>query len=642
MCGICGKINFNKSDKVDIDAGLIKNMVFSLTHRGPDDNSIYIHNNIGLGHCRLSIIDLSSHARQPMCNEDGKVWIVFNGEIYNFHDLKKDLIKKGHVFRSNSDTEVILHLYEEEGPECVKKLRGMFAFVIWDDRNKSLVLARDRVGKKPLFYYLTDNCLIFASEIKAILQDPIVNKKPDHIAIHHYLTYQSVPSPFSAFEGIKKIPSAHYSVFKDGKLETKRYWKLLYNPKFPVKNLSDQRELEAELLDRFKDAVKIRLISDVPLGAFLSGGVDSSVVVALMSQLMQEPVKTFSIGFHEEQYDELKYARIIADQFKTDHTEFKVKPDAVDVLPKLVWYYNDPFADPSAIPSYYVSKLAREHVTVALNGDGGDENFAGYERYRANELAMAFHWLPASIRNGLSHAVSTLLPASADPNSFLWKLKRFSQALVKSPELRNADWLCQFNNQMKEGLYTGDFQSATKGFDSFDVILEKYADSDAESFLDRTLYADVMLYLTDTLLVKMDIASMANSLEARSPFLDHELMEFVAKIPADLKLSNGNTKIILKNTFSHILPKKILNRKKMGFAVPLDHWFRNELKEMAYDLLLGQKCTERGYFNRNYIKQMLDEHSSGKWNWHHQIYNLLMLELWHEIFIDEPNVNSCP
>lgn len=632
MCGICGKINFHNEP---VEESLLKRMASTIAHRGPDDEGVYINGNIGLGHRRLSIIDLSQAAHQPMGNEDGKIWIVFNGEIYNFPSLKEELIKKGHIFRSHSDTEVILHLYEEEGPECVKKLRGMFAFAVWNDKDKSLFLARDRVGKKPLFYYSDNNCLIFASEIKAILQDRTVKKRPDFIAIHHYLTYQSVPSPFSAFEGIKKLPPAHYLLCKDGRIDVKRYWKLSYLPKFSVKTKVAEKELEAELMDRLNEAVRLRLISDVPLGAFLSGGMDSSVVVALMSRMMKEPVKTFSIGFYEEDYDELRYAKLVADKFETSHTEFKVRPDAVEILPKLVWHYNEPFADSSAIPSYYVSKLAREHVTVVLNGDGGDESFAGYDRYVANELAMRFEKIPRWARKKIFPFLAAVLPSSSDPNSFFWRLKRFTQTLALSPELRNANWMCHFNNEMKNGLYTDDFKGKTAGIDSINIILDRYAQSEADNFIDSTLYADVTLYLADTLLVKMDIASMAHSLEARSPFLDHELMEFAARMPAHLKLHNGKTKIILKNSFKNILPGDIIERKKMGFGVPLDHWFRNELKEMAYDTLLSKRCAERGYFNENFIRKILDEHVAGIWNWQYHIYNLLMLELWHEMFIDK-------
>jgi asparagine synthase (glutamine-hydrolysing) len=392
--------------------------------------------------------------------------------------------------------------------------------------------------------------------------------------------------------------------------------------------------LKKEIIERLKEAVRIRLISDVPLGAFLSGGIDSSAMVAMMSGIMNEPVKTFSIGFKEEAYNELKYAKMIADKFRTNHTEFIVEPRAIEVLPKLVWHYNEPFADSSAIPTYYVSKLAREHVTVILNGDGGDENFAGYGRYVANEFSRMIHgFFPTSIAKTLLPLVM-LLPHGKDPSNFFWRLKRFLQEYIKSPEMRNAHWLCHFTTEMKDDLYTNDFSTRVLSMDSFELLLDKYKEAEAESFLDKTLYADVMMYLPDDLLVKVDVASMANSLEARSPFLDHEFMEFVARIPAELKLKGRTTKYILKEALKGILPDEVLFREKMGFGVPIDHWFRNELKEMAYDTLLSGGAMQRGYFKREVVKKILDEHTSGRWNWQNHIWNLLMLELWHRMFID--------
>lgn len=628
MCGICGKINLEGSP---VDEPLLRRMTSALTHRGPDDEGVYLKQNVGLGHKRLSIIDLSEHAHQPMCNEDGKVWIVFNGEIYNFPDLRDDLIKRGHSFRSKSDTETIIHLYEEHGVECLTHLRGMFAFAVWDERDQTLFLARDRIGKKPLFYYCDDKTFLFGSEIKAIIADRNILRMPDYTAIHHYLTFQDVPSPWTAFEGIRKLPPAHYMLLKNGKTEIKRYWKLSYLPKHSL----GFDDLKNEIIERLKEAVKIRLISDVPLGAFLSGGIDSSAVVALMSGIMNEPVKTFSIGFKEQAYDELKYARMIAEKYNTDHTEFIVEPNALDVLPKLVWHYNEPFADSSAIPTYYVSKLAREHVKVILNGDGGDENFAGYGRYAANEFSrMIQKFFPVSFAKMLLPIVM-MFPHGGDQDNFFWRVKRFLQEYIRSPELRNAGWLCNFTTEMKAEMYTQDFSKKVSAADSFDIMMDKYTEAEAASFIDKTLYADVMMYLPDALLVKVDVASMANSLEARSPFLDHQFMEFVAGIPAELKLRGRGTKYILKQAFSGILPHTVIYRPKMGFGVPIDHWFRNELKGMAYDILLGRGSIERGYFKKKIVKKILDEHVSGKWNWQNHIYNLLMLELWHREFIDK-------
>jgi asparagine synthase (glutamine-hydrolysing) len=628
MCGICGKINLNNEP---IDKALLRKMTSCLSHRGPDDEGLYIKGNVGLGHRRLSVIDLSQFAHQPMSNEDGTIWIVYNGEIYNFPALREDLIKRGHVFRSRSDTETIIHLYEEHGTGCLKYLRGMFAFAIWNDKDKSLFLARDRIGKKPLYYMHSKDSFAFASEIKSILWDDNFQRKPDYTAIHHYLTYQYVPSPWTAFEGIKKLPAAHYLVLKNGNIEVKRYWKLSYLPKHTIK----EKDLKAEIIERLKEAVRIRLISDVPLGAFLSGGIDSSTVVALMSGIMKEPVKTFSIGFKEEKYNELGYARMIAEKFRTDHTEFIVEPKAVEILDKLVWHYNEPFADSSAIPTYYVSKLAREHVTVILNGDGGDENFAGYGRYKANQVSGFMHsFVPLPLAR-LVYPLVRLIPHGKDPDNFFWRLKRFLQEYTNTPELRNAQWLCHFTTEMKEDIYTDDFLCRFANTDSFELILNRCGEAEADSFLDRVLYADVMMYLPDDLLVKVDVASMANSLEARSPFLDHEFMEFAAGIPAEMKLKGLTTKYILKEALRNILPDEVLFREKMGFGVPIDYWFRNELKGMVYDTLLSEKAVSRGYFKKESIKKILDEHVSEKWNWHNHIWNLLMLELWHRMFIDE-------
>jgi len=631
MCGICGKVEFNGRD---VSEELIRSMTATLHHRGPDADGVYTKGGVGLGHRRLSIIDLSSAANQPMANEGGNIRVVFNGEIYNYRELKRELQGLGHVFSSHSDTEVIIHLYEEEGPECVRRLRGMFAFAVWDDKRRSLFLARDRVGKKPLFYYLDNDCLIFASEIKAILEDRRVNKKPDIIAIHHYLTYQSVPAPFSAFDGIKKLPPAHYLLYKDSKIDIRRYWKLSYRPKYVVTSASGEREVAEELLEKLKEAVRIRLVSDVPLGAFLSGGIDSSAIVALMSAMADKPVKSFSIGFEDESHDERSYARVVAERFGTEHTEFVVEPEATEILPKLVWHYNEPFADQSAIPTYYVSKLAKEHVTVALTGDGSDELFAGYDRYVANEISLAARrYIPPGLVKKIA-PLFMMLPQGSGLDSFTWKLKRFLQEYIKTPELSNASLNSHFTHEMKEGLYSSDLWARVSSVDSFDLMMEAYSDSNAETFLDKALHADVMTYLPNDLLTKVDVATMAHSREARSPFLDHEFMEYVARLPSTLKLRRVTTKYILKKALRGILPSEIITRKKKGFVVPIDRWFRDELREMVYDLLLGQRSLERGYFNRSFIQRILDDHVSGKWNWQYHIYNLLMLELWHREFID--------
>jgi asparagine synthase (glutamine-hydrolysing) len=640
MCGICGKI-YHTIDK-KVDKALIKKMSSVLTHRGPDDEGVYVKNNVGLGHKRLSILDLSPAGHQPMSNEDGSIWIVFNGEVYNFLDLREELQKKGHTFVSQTDTETIIHLYEEKGIECVQDLRGMFAFALWDENKQRLFCVRDRAGKKPLVYARTKDALLFASEIKSLLIDPSIKKDIDCTAVHHFLTYQYIPSPQTGFTSIKKLPPAHILIYERGTITIKRYWNVSYQKKLHLPSVKDYGE---RFRDIFQEAVKIRLRSDVPLGAFLSGGIDSSLVVAVMSGLMNQPVKTFSIGFKEESYDETPFARIIAEKYATDHHEFFVKPNAIEVLPKLVWYYNEPFADSSAIPTYYVSRMTREHVTVALNGDGGDESFAGYERYVADKLADYYRRVPSFIREGIIRRAIDKLPHSTNRRNFLRRLKRFVKGISEIPERRYVRWICFFDNEMKNDLYTSSFKERTKGIDSVDLTVNWYKKADAEKFIDKTLFVDVMSYLPEDLLVKVDIASMANSLEARSPFLDHKVMEFAASLPADLKLRGMETKYLLKHTFADMIPPEIVQRRKMGFGVPLDVWFRKDLKEMAYDLLLDKRCTERGYFKKEALQRLLDEHVSEQYDHSYRIWALLFLELWHTMFIDgemNPPINADP
>ncbi len=627
MCGICGKIDL---EGTPVERYVIDNMVNTLYHRGPDDSGIMIKGNVGLGHSRLSIIDLSKKGRQPIANENKTVWIVFNGEIYNFPELKRFLISKGHEFMSDTDTEVIVHLYEEYGMECLNHLRGMFAFAIFDEKKSLLFLARDRLGKKPLYYYFDNKVFIFASEIKAILQDRVIKKNPDLKAIHHYLTYQFVPSPFTAFKNIKKLPPAHFLTLKNKKIEIKRYWDINYYPK---RNES-YKVIREKLREGLEEAVKIRMISDVPLGVFLSGGIDSSIVVSLMSRLSDEPIKTFSVGFEDEEYNELEYARLVAERFNTEHREFIVKPEALEVLPKLVWHYNEPFADPSAIPTYYISKVAKDYVKVVLNGDGGDELFAGYDRYLISIIAKKIErFFPLFIVNVLLKVLKNVSHGGSRKN-ILWIIKRFIQGFELPSDVRQATWLFSFDNSSKRQLYTEDFYNIVYS-DSLELMRGLFESNNAIDYLDRMLYCDLMLYLPDDLLTKVDVASMANSIEVRSPFLDHELVEYVARIPAGLKLKGITLKYLLKEVFKNELPEIIIKRKKMGFSVPLDRWFREELKEFMMDILLSKRAIERGYFKKRFIEKIIKEHLDFKWNWQYQIYNLLMLELWHREFIDK-------
>jgi len=642
MCGIVGELTLNRSP---VDKSLFRQMTLSVSHRGPDGEGTYksdVNNQwsnggkVTFGHRRLKIIDLRPEADQPMhnaaCVEAGRarpLVIVFNGEIYNFRELRTKLKAKGHRFKSQSDTEVILHLYEDEGIECLKCLRGMFAFAIWDEGESTLFAAKDRIGKKPFYYYFDGERFVFASEPRAILVDSTITAQPNFEAIHHYLTFGYVPRDYSCFRSIRKLPSAHYLLLKEGKLKVERYWKLSYSPKLQI----TEDEAAEEVRRRMREAVKLRLVSDVPLGAFLSGGIDSAAVVALMGQALGTPVKTFSIGFEEETFNELPYARMIAQKFRTDHHECVVRPDAMDILPKIVWHYGEPFADSSAIPTFYLAQMTRQHVTVALNGDGGDENFAGYDRYVGNKLAAIYDRLPSMVR-WLAEGVVSHLPASSHSKTYLNSLKRFFEAVPFEPRIRYLHWLGYFLDWTKDSLCTPEFREQVKQSDSLDLFIHLYDRSDAPDFIDATLDADVNLYLPDDLLVKMDIASMAFGLEARSPFLDHELMEFVARLPSSFKLKGRTTKYIFKKALQGLLPKEILNRPKMGFGVPLDRWFRSNLRDFAYETLLGLKARSRGYFRMEVVKQLLDEHCNGHANHQHLLWNLLMLELWHQTYID--------
>ncbi len=628
MCGICGIFNFN--NKEPIDKELIQRMTSVLKHRGPDDEGMYLSKvqspkskvNIGLGVRRLSIIDLET-GHQPIHNEDESIWTVLNGEIYNFKNLREDLEKKGHRFYTKSDTEVIVHLYEDYGTDCVGYLRGMFAFAIWDDRKKELFLVRDRMGQKPLVYTLFNNSLIFASEIKSILINPEVEKEVNLEALHHYLTYQYIPAPLTMFSGIKKLPPASTLICSaDGEIKIERYWKLNYKNKL---ELSEPEYCE-RILELLRETVQLRLISDVPLGAFLSGGIDSSAIVGIMSQLMNKPVKTFSIGFEEEDFSEINYARTVAEYFKTDHHEFIVKPKAIEILPKLIWHYNEPFADSSALATYYLARETRKHVTVALNGDGGDENFAGYDRYRANILASYFDRIPQPLKR-VAVGVAEKFPVR--------KAKKFFQAINEPPERRNIRWQCVFGNERKDKLYSEEMKERLSYLDTYDYMINVFREAKADDFLDKILYTDINTYLPEDLLVKMDIATMANSLETRSPFLDHELIEFVARIPSNLKLKGLTSKYILKKALKDLLPKEILKRGKMGFGIPIGKWFRKELRNYLKEILLDAKSLKREYFKKGRIEELLTEHTSGRVDHGYRLWALLNLELWHQTFMDK-------
>jgi asparagine synthase (glutamine-hydrolysing) len=503
----------------------------------------------------------------------------------------------------------------------------MFAFAIWDARTHSLFIARDRLGKKPLHYRLDDDGIAFASEPKAFLAEPGFVPEADPEAISHYLTYQYVPSPWSAFRGVRKLPPAHYLLIRDGRVQVERYWTLQYGPKQRI----TEEDACTELVERLTEAVRLRLISDVPLGAFLSGGIDSSVVVALMARLSGSAVKTFSIGFEEKDYDERAYARLVAERYQTDHHEFVVRPDATEIFDALVWHYNEPYADESAIPTYYLSQLTRRHVTVALNGDGGDENFAGYQRYVPEGALEMYDHLPAPLRRRLASAAR--LTGNGRPDGLLARGRRWLERGAASRPERYARRMTYIDSSLKAVVCTPEFARAAGGVSSERLLLDAVARRDAGAFVDDMMRADVGMYLPDCLLVKVDIASMAHGLEARSPLLDHGFMEFAATLPARFKLKEHTKKYIFRKAVKDLLPAGILDRRKMGFGVPLDHWFRGALRDLTRDVLLGRSA-DRGYFRRDVIARWIDEHERGVRDWHDHLWTLLMLEHWHRTFID--------
>jgi len=650
MCGICGVLDFNITETGE---GVVQRMCEALAHRGPDDEGmVFIQGDkffevkrsfptyrdksgfeVGLGHRRLSIIDLSEAAHQPMCNENGTIWIVYNGEIYNFQDLRKELEHKGHLFKSKSDTEVILHAYEEWGVECLNAFRGMFAFAIWDSKRKRLFMARDRLGEKPLVYFNKNGRFIFASEIKAILQDPTVERKVNIFALHNYLTYQYIPSPDTILEGIKKLPPAHYLLYdRFGNIKIERYWKLNFSP--IQKSYSDLPQLCDLIRKGLEESVKLRLISDVPLGAFLSGGVDSSLIVGIMAGISGRPVKTFSIGFEEKDFDELSYGKLVSEHFSTEHHEFVVRPNAIEILPKLIWHYNEPFADSSAIATYYVASMTKDYVKVVLTGDAGDENFAGYPRYLRSKWVALFAKFPEKVRKDVMPSFFRIFSSFHMMEGKLNRLADFMEILTADQEKNYLEQIKIFNSKEKENIYTEDFAKDLEGVNPLDFLLSKYKEIGTDNLLNKLLYVDINSYLPEDLLVKIDIATMANSLEARVPFLDHQFMEFSAGIPSRLKLKGSVGKFILKEAFSDFLPQAILKRKKMGFGVPVSRWFRNELKDYIYEILLDPKTLNRGYFKREGVERLLNDHIALRYDHSARIWALLFLEIWFRVIMD--------
>ncbi|MBS1792986.1 MAG: asparagine synthase (glutamine-hydrolyzing) [Acidobacteria bacterium] len=627
MCGIVGFVNA-KSRPAERE--ILERMNACIVHRGPDEDGFFVDGGVALAMRRLAIIDLAG-GQQPIWNEEKTAVIVFNGEIYNFQELKEDLEARGHRFHTHSDTEVIVHLYDEYGADCVTHLRGMFAFAIWDARDRSLFVARDRVGKKPLLYSLReDGSLVFGSEFTALLAHPEISREVDYEAIDSYLSYLCVPAPQTAFKEIRKLEPGHWLRWQDGRIEMRRYWQ----PDFSKKIKIGEEEAIEETTRIVREATKMRLISEVPLGAFLSGGVDSSMIVALMAAESEKPVKTFSIGFEEQDYSELKYAKRVAEHVGAEYNEFIVRPNALEILPTLVEHYGEPYADPSAIPTYYVSKETRRFVTVALNGDGGDESFVGYERHVAMKFAETYHRLPRPLRKYLIEPTFGAIPSPTNFRNRFVRFQRFLRAASMSKAERYFLWLSTFDGDAKNELYSRDLQNRTAASKPIG-FLEKYLGaSNGKGIVDTTLLADLMNYLPNDLLVKVDIASMANSLEARSPFLDHKVIEFAASLPENIKQQGTDTKSLLKKTAARLVPREVIYRPKMGFAVPIKYWLGNELQSFTRDVLLSKKAVGRGLFEPKTVERLIDEQKNDTKDNSWKIWVLLMLELWFQRFID--------
>ncbi len=629
MCGIAGLVDF---DGANVSEALVSSMCAAMCHRGPDDEGVLAiprqavagQPRAILGNRRLSIIDVAG-GHQPISNEDGTIWTVQNGEIYNFQELRARLEKSGHRFSTKSDTEIIVHLYEEMGDDFVRDLDGMFAIALWDDRRKRLLLARDRFGKKPLLYSEAGARLWFGSEFQALLADSSISRDIDREALDEYLSFMAVPAPRSIYRHIRKLPPASVLVRDAAGTRVSRYWSLEYQPKLRI----SEEDAASEVRRLLTDAVRKRLISEVPLGAFLSGGVDSSAVVAIMAGLIGDRVKTFAIGFDDPRFNELPHARRVAEQYGCDHYEFEIRPRAIEVLPLLVRHYGEPYADSSAIPSFYLAKLTRQHVTVALNGDGGDELFGGYGWHRGSRLAEQWQAVPLPLRRVAESMASRLTPLSSSRRSTIARLSRFMSAASRPRAARYRQWLSVFTADMKRELYANAY---LKGPDPIDVIFDAAPSLDA---VDAMLRADIEWYLPTDLLVKMDIATMASSLEARSPFLDWHLAEFAAKLPSTFKVKGSTSKYILKKALSDLVPAANMHRPKQGFAVPVGAWFRGELKDFLADHILGPRFNARGLFRADVVQRLFDEHQRGAGDHAHHLWTLLMLELWFREFIDQ-------
>ena len=630
MCGITGSVWLD--ERSAIDQQTLQRMTQAITHRGPDDDGHWLDNQhidgqgrrhgVALGFRRLSIIDLQG-AAQPMFSENADVAMVFNGEIYNYKTLRRRLEGGGHQFKTQGDGEAIVHLYEDLGTDCFAQLNGMFAIAIWDSRRSRLVLARDRIGQKPLYFAASERRIVFGSELKCLSEVPGVCDQIDPGAIDEFLTYQYIPYPGTIWKGVQKLPPGHFAVFEKGTVRIVRYWD--FDPTLE-KPISRARAAD-RLRELLTDSVRLRLQSDVPLGSFLSGGIDSSLITALAQQQHGSPVRTFSIGFPVADFDETKYAAEVAEHLGTNHQRFEVNPSGVEIIDRLVWHYDEPFGDSSAVPTWYLSELTRGEVTVALSGDGGDELFAGYDRYRALQLSVKLRRMfPVHRVPGIG--LIQRLPDNNKQYSITRRAKRFFEALGQGEARRYMNWLQIFPERMRADLYTDEFVQQLPGVDPFEFLESIWARSDGRDVVSRASLTDLLSYLPCDLCTKVDIASMAHSLEVRQPMLDHRVVEFAASLPVGLKLHRGRGKQLLNDAFGSMIPRAIFTRKKMGFGIPIGAWFRTDLKPLVHDTLLASDAKITPYFRRQTVERLVGQHERMENNHGYRLWNLLILETW--------------
>jgi asparagine synthase (glutamine-hydrolysing) len=628
MCGICGAVSAGSTPPAE--ERVLRQMCQVIAHRGPDDEGFFQDSQAALGMRRLSIIDLAT-GDQPVTNEDQTVWLVFNGELYNYRELHAELSGRGHRFATQSDTEVIVHAYEQYGAGCVERFNGMYAFALWDAPRRRLFIARDHLGIKPLYYWTDGELLVFGSELKAVIAHPAVPREIDPLALDQYLTLEYIPTPRTIFKKIHKLPAGHRLIFQDGRLTVEPYWEI------PVRETPKEEaaciELLTELID---DAVRLQLMSDVPLGAFLSGGIDSSSVVAAMSRFSSEPVKTFSIGFDDASYNELPYARAVAERYQTEHHEEILQPDIAGLAERLVRHLDEPFGDFSIFPTYLVAEVARRKVKVALSGDGGDELFGGYDTYVAQGMDRLYRWLPASVRQAYLPALFAHLPPRPEKKGLVNKTKRFVEGAALPGALQHTRWMIFMSQADRQALYRPELRAQLNG-DSPESLLETYfRRAQGRDSLAQQQYVDIKTYLVDDILTKVDRMSMAVSLEARVPLLDYRIVELAVNLPAHMKLQRGQTKRILRQAMAERLPTSVLSKPKQGFSIPLKNWLRGELKPLLTDLLSPESLRQRAYFDPACVQTWMQEHLEGQANHSHRLWALMVFELWHRQVMDLP------